>query len=482
MSHVSALDGQAAKLRAWADAQIEEHPGTYFVPEIRPVQAASAAEKRRNAETVALYKQTFRSLLWTGFECSNPLLGEQRWDQNELAGFYDPKERRSQLETMRGLGIENARIALPNDRMVKNGKVDWKPFDEILADFEKAGVKVSVDVIHFGLPDDFHVPEDKKRSDFLNPKWPDHFAELAIDLVKRHPKIEAITLINEPFVTNNFSSGHWNEAVGGNEAFIDRALLMAKAAVKARAGIEDVLSARGERKIFLHNESCEFRSDDADFVAHKRFLSSDLILGADWLLQGDFEKSDTFQWMAKEYDQSAEGRARLCEAVREIRDAHVSFEKKHGKSMKADTVFGMDYYVACESGPGVTHDPVSYVNEAQKTRKGLYEMGQDYYARYRLPLFHAETNMREDQAERWMTQQLVELSSLMKSGVPVLGATWYSLMDQFGWDNGLNGEVLKSVEDAQAKGRLNPIGLISIPGHEPRASAKLMKELGQILR
>lgn len=478
------LDRQIARLVSWTEAQVAQHPERYFAPELRAIAKTTPAEQARNAATVELFKRTFPTFLWTGFECSNPLLGEDRWDQNEVAGLYDRVERRNQIKIMgEGLGIQNARIAVPNHLMVGGTAeapvIDWKSFDELYGDFRRGKVKVSVDLMHFGLPDIFHNPADKKQSDLLHPLWPENFAKIAEELVEKYPDIPAVTIINEPFVTNNFSASHWNEAVPGNEAFIDRALLMAKAATMARDKIEARLEQTGKRMVFLHNESCEWRSDDPDFNNFKRFLTSDLILGGDWLMEGDFRKSDMFQWMAANYDPA--GKERLEKLVQEIKNNHLEFQAKYGKTMKADTVFGMDYYVTCEAGPGVSHDPEKYLGEAQKTRKGLYEMGRDYYARYRLPLSHAETNMREEKADAWMTQQLVELGALHKSGIPMLGATWYSLMDQVGWENGLNGGVLHSVEEAKDAGRLNPIGLITLEGHEPRASAKLMASLGREL-
>jgi hypothetical protein len=490
----SRLDAQTTQLIFWTARQIAEHPDRYFVPELRQIEAPTAAEKERNEKTVALYKDTFRSFLWTGFECSNPILAvgrdrplaQRRWDQNALAGFYDPSERRRQIDLMtRRLGLENARVGLSNHLIVKRSGAklvyDWSSFDAIYRDLSNRGrdgkVRTALDILHFSLPDAFFEGD---RIGFLHPDWPSHLAHFATAAVERYPEIDAITLINEPFVTNNFSAGHWNEGVGGNAAFIERAILMGKAALMARAEIEAHLERTGGRKLFLHNDSCEFRSDDPDFNDYKRFLTSDLILGSRWLLEGDFTKSAEYAWMRREFG-NPEREPALRRALHEIRDLHRRFEDCHQKDTKADTVFGMDYYVTCESGPGITHDPDLYKNEAQQTRHGLYEMGQDYWGRYHLPLFHAETNMREDRAVDWMTQQLIELAALMRSGANVLGATWYSLMDQVGWENGLNGEVVHSLEKAIETNRLNPIGLVTLVGHDPRASAKLIGDLSKTL-
>jgi hypothetical protein len=476
------LDQQSIRLLGWAQAQAAQRPDLYFWPQARTPAAASIAEKAQNKATLELFKKTFTTFLWSGFECSNPLVNRRdRWDQNEIAGLYDPATRKQQIRLLRDtLGIENARIGLPNHL-----EDPFAALDPILTDLrgaaEKGRVKLSLDLMHFGLPDKFHNPNNPEKSDFLNPEWPDYFANIAVETVKRYPELDAITLINEPFVTNNFSGSHWNEAVAGDRAFIERALLLGEAAVKARTNIEAHLAATGTRKVFLHNESCEFRSDDPQFNAHKRFLTSDLILGADWLLAGNFDKSETYAWLKSHYVRTPEDETRLLTTLESLRAAHLDFAEKFGKSMKADTVFGMDYYVTCESGPGITHSPTDYKHEAQKTRKGLFDLGMDYWGRYRLPLIHAETNMREDASEQWMTQQLIELAGLTQCRVPVLGATWYSVMDQAGWESGLSAPVLSSVADAVQAGRLNPIGLVRLEDYEPRTIAGMLQKLGDHL-
>jgi hypothetical protein len=321
------LDRQMARLASWCAQRIDADPRAYFVPKIRGAAKPSSAERAEIKRTLELYKSHFKSALWTGFECSNPLLArsdlpleQKRWDQDELAGFYHPGERRSQLALMRSdLGLENARIGLPNHLMVRGSSaIDWAPFDAIHRDMEQAGVKMSLDLLHFGLPDSFHDPEHPERSDFLNPEWPAHYVDFALDVVRRYPALDAITLINEPLITNNFSGGHWNEGVQGETAFIDRALLMASAAVTARDRIEAHLEETGQRKVFVHNESCEYASDDADFNRFRRFLTSDLILGADWLLKGDFKESPTFDWIRRVFSDRPEvprARDRLARAA-----------------------------------------------------------------------------------------------------------------------------------------------------------------------
>jgi beta-glucosidase/6-phospho-beta-glucosidase/beta-galactosidase len=62
---------------------------------------------------------------------------------------------------------------------------------------------------------------------------------------------------------------------------------------------------------------------------------------------------------------------------------------------------------------------------------------------------------------------------MRKEGVPVLGFTWYSLIDQIDWDSGL----------AQKNGNVNACGLFDLD-RKPRLVAEaykqLLQEYGQI--
>ncbi len=247
-----------------------------------------------------------------------------------------------------------------------------------------------------------------------------------------------------------------------------------------RYNIETLLQAQPQgqnRKIFIHNESCEQTVGDEDFNRFRRFLTSDLILGHDWLLKGNFVQSDMFQWMLRQMEEGGhpQGRDFLVKGLTEIRDMHHSFQRRFKKSMKADTVFGIDYYLTNERGSGISGRLEEYSQELrQGTRRGLFGMGIDYWERYHLPLLHTETNFRHESSDVWGFQQLVELAQLAKAKIPVLGFTWYSLMDQFGWERGLD-----CSPEAAAH---YPVGLVSTQNHELRKfSSRILPDLRHAL-
>ena len=64
-----------------------------------------------------------------------------------------------------------------------------------------------------------------------------------------------------------------------------------------------------------------------------------------------------------------------------------------------------------------------------------------YYARYRLPVMHTETNIKDaDKAPQWLTKEWANMHRLKQDGVPIVGFTWYSLTDQIDWDTALREE------------------------------------------
>jgi hypothetical protein len=87
---------------------------------------------------------------------------------------------------------------------------------------------------------------------------------------------------------------------------------------------------------------------------------------------------------------------------------------------------------------------------------GYGEIAREYYERYRLPIMHTETNLRDgtgsaDGAE-WLWRQWESLYHVRNSGLPTVGFTWYSLTDQIDWDTALREE----------NGHVNPVGLFDL--------------------
>ena len=83
---------------------------------------------------------------------------------------------------------------------------------------------------------------------------------------------------------------------------------------------------------------------------------------------------------------------------------------------------------------------------------GFRHLAAEYYARYRVPLFHCETNRVPRFAEQWLAEQWQDVLALRAAGVPVHGFTWYSLTDQIDWQYALRVE----------HNHVHPVGLFDL--------------------
>src|SRR3546814_389481 len=80
---------------------------------------------------------------------------------------------------------------------------------------------------------------------------------------------------------------------------------------------------------------------------------------------------------------------------------------------------------------------------------GWYVIASRYFERYRLPMMHTETNRLDARdGPRWLWRQWHNVQLLRKTGVPLVGFTWYSLTDQVDWDRAL-GRDRKSVVEGK---------------------------------
>ncbi len=105
---------------------------------------------------------------------------------------------------------------------------------------------------------------------------------------------------------------------------------------------------------------------------------------------------------------------------------------------------------------------------------GWYQITKEYYERYKKPVMHTETNhFNPKEASNWLWKQWINVLRMRKDGVPVLGFTWYSLIDQIDWDSALG----------KKRGKVNECGLYDLKrkirpvGNAYRA---LLEEFGQI--
>src|SRR4051812_30145240 len=366
-------------------------------------------------------------LFATGIENSNPTIenGRIRIDEMESCGHY--KQWRTDFDLVEWLGLRFLRYGPPiHTTWLGPGRYDWSYADEKFGDLLKRDLNPIADLCHFGLPD--------WLGNFQNPDFADQFPAYCRAFAQRFPWIQLYTPVNEMFICATFSAayGWWNEQLHDDRSFVTALKHIVKANVLAMKSILDVRPDA----IFIQSESSEYfhasspaAIKPAEILNARRFLSLDLNYG---------RRVDS-------------------EMYEFLMDNGMTRDEYHfflGHHLKHHCIMGNDYYVTNEHR----------VEADGSTRPSGEVFGYNgitwqYYDRYRLPVMHTETNIRQgpngDEAVYWLWKEWANVLRVRNDGIPVLGFTWYSLTDQMDWDTALR----------ENNGRVNPLGLYDLDRH-----------------
>jgi beta-glucosidase len=393
------------------------------------VTAAPAARRTSHVPTPAPrpHPSGYRFMFATGIENSYPTIAlpdgsAKRVDELEKTGHY--RRWREDFALVKELGLDYLRYGPPYYRVhLGPGRYDWSLVDEPMAELRRLGITPIADLCHFGVPD--------WVGGFQNPDWPALFADYAGAFAARYPWVRFYTPVNEIYVAATFSAqlGWWNERLASDRAFVTAL----KHLVRANLLAEDAILRVQPYALFIQSESTEyFHSAEpaadpaADFHNQKRFLSLDLLYGNDvracmyeYLLDGGMTRDEYHRLLAQ------------------------------GASLKPFCVMGNDYYVTNEHLVPAGDGPIGASGEIF----GYYVITKQYFDRYHLPVMHTETNLADAaRAPAWLWKEWANMVRLKEDGVPIIGFTWYSLVDQVDWDTALR-------ED---NGTVNPLGLYDL--------------------
>jgi beta-glucosidase/6-phospho-beta-glucosidase/beta-galactosidase len=363
----------------------------------------------------------------TGIECSYPTITGRsghtvRVDEMERADHY--RRWREDFALVRAVGLRYLRYGPPYYRVHQGpGRYDWSFVDETFAELRRLDIVPIVDLCHFGVPDWI--------GDFQNPDWPAHFADYARAFAERFPWVGLYTPVNEIYICATFSGllGWWNERLRSDRAFVTALRHLVRANILAE---EAILGVR-PHTYFIQSESSEYfhlghpdAQETADNLNQRRFVSLDLCYG-----------HHALSWSVYEY--------LLDNGM--TRDEFAWF-MRHGRALKPFHIMGTDYYITNEH---LVHRD-GRVSPADEIF-GYYVITKQYFDRYHLPVMHTETNLADsERAPGWLWKQWANMMRLRQDGVPIIGFTWYSLLDQIDWDTALREE----------NGNVNPLGLYDL--------------------
>jgi beta-glucosidase/6-phospho-beta-glucosidase/beta-galactosidase len=359
----------------------------------------------------------------TGIENSYPTIMSDghniRIDEMEKTGHY--QHWKEDFGLVKELGIEFLRYGPPYYKThLGPGQYDWTIADETLQELKRLSITPIVDLCHFGVPD--------WVGSFQNPDWPQHFAEYAKAFAQRYPHLVFYTPVNEIFVCATFSAqyGWWNECLSSDQSFVTALKHLCKANVLAMQAILEIQP----RAVFIQSESSEYYHAEepdcrelADFLNQKRFLSLDLSYG-------HHVSVDMYLYLL--------ANGMTAEEYKWFIGNHV---------IRAKCIMGNDYYVTNEH---MVHADGS--TSASGELFGYYIITRQYYERYRLPVMHTETNIAEPGSVDWLKKEWSNIYRFKQDGFPLVGFTWFSLLDQVDWDSALRNNA----------GNVNPLGLYDL--------------------
>ncbi|MEZ0607253.1 family 1 glycosylhydrolase [Fibrella sp. WM1] len=378
----------------------------------------------------------------TGIECSYPTIngGKTRRDQLRECGHYE--RYKEDIGLVKELGLKVLRYGLPYYNIhLGPGKFDWEFADLAMAEIRRQGITPILDLMHFGVPD--------WVGDYQNPELPVLFAEYCAAVAERYPWVRYYTPVNEIYVTARHSAkdGLWNEQLSDDRSFVTAL----KHTVAASIMGTQQLAKRRNDLIIIQSESAEYihevrAAPSAEIRLHNelRFLSLDLLYAhapiADvtlYLLDNGMTR-DEYNWFMA--------------------------GQPPGYQVMGNDYYGRNEQIKLPDGTMFSSMDVL----------GWYQITKEYYNRYKKPVMHTETNVFEaEDAPMWLWKQWINMMQMRRDGTPVLGFTWYSLIDQIDWDTGL----------AEENNRVNACGLYDL-NRKPRPVADaykmLLKEFGQI--
>jgi beta-glucosidase/6-phospho-beta-glucosidase/beta-galactosidase len=363
-------------------------------------------------------------LFATGIENSCPKINGDSFRVDEMEKCFHYKYWEKDFDLVVEMGISYLRYGPPIHRTwIGPGKYDWEFADLTFPRLRQLKITPIVDLCHFGIPD--------WCGNFQNPDFPELFCQYATDFATRFPWVQLYTPVNEMYICAIFSAqyGWWNEQLTSDIGFVTALKHLVKANVLA---MKAILTLRQDA-IFIQSESSEyFHAENpaairpAEHANSKRFLSLDLNYGRR-------VDSDMYEYLMD------------CGMTRE--EYHFFLHN----NLRRHCVMGNDYYITNEhriDADGLTRSAGDVF--------GYHTITSQYYARYRLPVMHTETNINEgptgQEAVNWLWKEWANVLRVRNDGVPMMGFTWYSLTDQVDWDSALR----------TMAGNINPLGLYDL--------------------
>ena len=346
----------------------------------------------------------------TGFECSSfPQVG-----MDELALTQHDRFWGSDIVRALEAGCRTIRYGIRWQVVNPQPQVwDWSSVDGPMELMRHLGIEPVVDLFHFGVP-------AWMGTGVMTSIFPDLQAELCAAFARRYPWVRWYTPTNEPYIMSQFGgeTGAWYPYEHGLDNFVIALRNVARGLCEGWAAIREV---RDDARLMI-SDTCEYWhaldgavQQRADLMNERRFLMHELYggrVGDDhplrgWLVEHGMAQDDLY-WF-----------------------------QENGAPLD---VIGLDHYPHSEHelSTGPRGELVDRPRPLDR-QLGPAELCRQYFARLNRPMLFAETGAPGDDATKiaWLDRLVGEVREVREEGIPLIGITWWGLIDQVDWGSGL---------------------------------------------
>jgi beta-glucosidase len=329
-------------------------------------------------------------------------IGQRKLDEYELTQHYE--HWREDLSLAAESGAEFVRWGIPWYLVEpERDRFDWRWIDQVAAHTKELGLKIVVDLMHYGTP----LWLDNQ---FVNSEYPERIARYGRAVAERYAGVwDDFTPLNEPLINAEYcgETGKWPPYLSGQDGFVKVIMAIARGMV------------RTQQEIAAVNPNARFVSVDAGFrwegdgtplpielMEERRFISLDLTMGR---VGADHPLRDYLVGHG------------VTEAELDWFESNAVFPD----------VIGVNYY------PGFTTvryvDGVTQPVEAGTT--GLRDLLTLFSERYGLPVAVTETSRGGAVEARleWLDESIAEVETLRAEGMSIVGYTWFPFMTLVDW-------------------------------------------------
>jgi len=370
----------------------------------------SGAPLRQGALSHALEHSGF---VWlTGIEdtfitANHPVTGRSL-DEYELTGHY--RAWASDLELMAELGVSAVRYGIPWHRINPAPQTwDFTWMDEPLGRLLELGIEPVVDLVHYGVP---AWIEDA----FLHPDYPQLVAEYAARVAERlRGRVQSFTPLNEPRITAWYTGklGFWPPYQRGWSGFLRVLVAVCRGIIETerqlRAAIPELLSVHVDAADLYTAAEPELEQE----AAHRQWIG---FLALD-LVSGRVDGAHPLRRWVEQHGVAA-------------RELDVFLERPARPDVIGLNLYPLFSKKVLKRNAGRLRISMPYAEASL-----VEALCSLYHERYRCPLLISETATEGSVARRaaWLGSSVAAVGNSRKSGIPVLGYTWWPMFALIAW-------------------------------------------------